>query len=1043
MSDERTSVLRFWRAIELFSPQAVPDVNPASHVEDIKETGLLPWQAGHRLRNIELRNNNVWRHIVYGGLFDLSKVRDLLEDAFGKDPESFDARRPGITALFAISFTDEGRPLLGTEKFASCAWATGRLIDPGPEAAKWLDGFEGTEAACAAEFRAAVQPAEDDIRAARLRAQGHEVGRPVDIGTLYALIDSVTDRFNVKAALDPRGIRVKSVMIGGKNEFSADGSEFPNSFFITDLARVASADRHGAALVAYLNGPSDKADRVNLREHPDVVDRHVAPDRTPAGRWPADPGQPLALSQQFAVNTILSTLEQSSGLFAVNGPPGTGKTTMLRELIVALVVRRAIQLAELPAPGDAFQTTHCWKSGRYTRIIRGWVPSLTGFEIVVASSNNGAVENISKEIPGRSAVSCDDASYYPELATMVLNSDNEPAGKIDAWGMVAARLGRKSNRIKFANAFWFGDKGAKITGFQDMLKSLEWAPRADWTATVTEFRAALRNEQELRKERARVHRTMTELGELREEIETLRPQQAAAESRRGEISARLDAARDRLAQHEHEASQAEGAVEVHRLRRPGFLASLLGLSRAARTWRATERELAAVLIEARLHVADAVVQARHLEAQVDTEEEAARRLRGTLAELTGRLDAMQGEIAEAVGRWGDAVPVPGMGDERRELSGPWTDPQWNGARTRLFLAALRLHQKFVAAEPKTMRQNLHAAMDVLTGTVPPDAPAEAVLAAWQSLFFVVPVISTTFASFPRVFSQLGPESLGWLFIDEAGQAAPQASAGAIWRSRRVVVVGDPKQLEPVVTLPFTAQQALRINAGVTEWWLPGSTSTQRLADEASRYGIYLPEDDRDVWVGAPLRVHRRCEHPMFDVSNTIAYGGLMVYGTSSRREPMAAPPSAWIDIPATGDARGHWIPAEGDQARRMLRALRSKYGVDASEIFVVSPFRDVADGIQTLLREFPGARGGTVHTAQGKESDVVLFILGGNPARPAAKQWAAQRPNLVNVAVSRARRRIYVIGDQAAWSTCRYFDTLAAQLRAASDTEYQAKERAE
>src|SRR5450631_2531377 len=75
---------------------------------------------------------------------------------------------------------------------------------------------------------------------------------------------------------------------------------------------------------------------------------------------------------------------------------------------------------------------------------------------------------------------------------------------------------------------------------------------------------------------------------------------------------------------------------------------------------------------------------------------------------------------------------------------------------------------------------------------------------------------------------------------------------------------------------------------------------------------------------------------MFDVSNAIAYDGMMVYGTSGQREHLTAPPSGWIDIPATGDARGHWIPAEGEQARKMLSALRSKYDVDARQIFVVS-----------------------------------------------------------------------------------------------------------
>ena len=30
---------------------------------------------------------------------------------------------------------------------------------------------------------------------------------------------------------------------------------------------------------------------------------------------------------------------------------------------------------------------------------------------------------------------------------------------------------------------------------------------------------------------------------------------------------------------------------------------------------------------------------------------------------------------------------------------------------------------------------------------------------------------------------MGQDSLGWLLIDEAGQATPQSAAGAIWRSK--------------------------------------------------------------------------------------------------------------------------------------------------------------------------------------------------------------------------------------------------------------------
>ena len=77
----------------------------------------------------------------------------------------------------------------------------------------------------------------------------------------------------------------------------------------------------------------------------------------PPGRWVTDTNRPLAFSQQFAVNQILRTLSDTSGLFAVNGPPGTGKTTMLRDVIAAIVVNRAIELVCLASPSEAFTTT--------------------------------------------------------------------------------------------------------------------------------------------------------------------------------------------------------------------------------------------------------------------------------------------------------------------------------------------------------------------------------------------------------------------------------------------------------------------------------------------------------------------------------------------------------------------------------------------------------------------------------------------------------------------------------------------------------------
>ena len=174
---------------------------------------------------------------------------------------------------------------------------------------------------------------------------------------------------------------------------------------------------------------------------------------------------------------------------------------------------------------------------------------------------------------------------------------------------------------------------------------------------------------------------------------------------------------------------------------------------------------------------------------------------------------------------------------------------------------------------------------------------------------------------------------------------------------------------------------------------------------------------------------------MFEISNEIAYAGLMVFGTRDRGTFPGR--DRWFDV-RSGDARGHWIPAEGEQLRTLLYELLAD-GVGASGIRVLSPFRQVAAEAAEVHRRVFGescSAGdrkkwiGTVHTMQGKEADVVILVLGGNPAQPAARAFATRTPNLLNVAVTRARRRLYVIGNRPAWAGEPHFDVLARTLGA-------------
>lgn len=294
-----------------------------------------------------------------------------------------------------------------------------------------------------------------------------------------------------------------------------------------------------------------------------------------------------------------------------------------------------------------------------------------------------------------------------------------------------------------------------------------------------------------------------------------------------------------------------------------------------------------------------------------------------------------------------------------------------------------------------------------------------------------------------MFGPLGKEELGWLLIDEAGQALPQAGVGALWRAKRAVVVGDPRQLEPISQLPPQVQRELARPFGIRPDFIPAGRSAQALADRRSRLGTYVQTDADPVWVGMPLRVHRRCETPMFEMSNELAYGGLMVHGTTPERLPAVGPqcpPSSWFDV-GRRTASGRWVDEQGAVLGRTLTGLLTKHGVPLEEIYVLSPFRVVVRECRMIARntlragfeqvpdgldEFLAKHIGTVHTMQGKEADVVILVLGTDltPGHR-ARDWVGASPNLLNVAVSRARRRLYVIGSYSEWHDAPNFGVFA------------------
>ncbi|MCC9089958.1 MULTISPECIES: AAA domain-containing protein [Bacillus] len=823
-----------------------------------------------------------------------------------------------------------------------------------------------------------------------------------------------------------------------------------HSFFIEDLKMAKLIDTEN--INRYFNGFT--GDRRNLDSHKksEHFNAHIfeeialKPKYYPLGRFPTNPDYALSFMQQAAVNLALN---DKNDIRSVNGPPGTGKTTLLKDVFADLVVQQALAMSKLSNKVVQGSLTY-WKNAKFGVLPR----SISDKNIIVASSNNGAVQNIVNELPKKKEISecfqdqLEKANYFKDISNSQLTGEGFGKDRYiisellndKNWGVFSLEGGNSINMNKLLlnieaiekdleeNEQSNSDVYQEFTRLYNQLK-VERDKAEEYSQKIYYLRKLkikyINQVKEFEKEKKKKQTVLTSNEkEAKAEIERLREERLKFQKALSSVSVELEnLSREKI--------QAERNYHVLTSQKPSFLwfqkifnrlkveqyfknLSIVNEHLNDLSQQETKRENNSrrLVNDLEKNAVKKEYTQKQMQERKSTFERWVNTKNNDLEKMKKEIDSFEKNKSQS----GIKEIDFSLSYEELQKSKPWFTKEFRILQSELFISALKVRKRFLYENVR----NLKAARIIWnkqSNYIAKENGHELISEAWQWINFAVPVISTTFASFGRMFKNLKGNSIGNLFIDEAGQALPQASVGAIFRSKKVMVVGDPSQIKPVLTLDPNVLTLIGRHYNVDEKFVSADASTQTIVDDTSQYGFQKNEDE---WVGIPLWVHRRSNYPMFTISNEISYDGLMVQG---KNEDEVQGTSEWLH--SAGKANDKYVKEQAELLKNQITERLQVNSDLADEIYVISPFKNVAYQIAKVLEEIDFTKRqdgkptnvGTVHTFQGKEAKIVYFVLGADSNSSGAAKWAVSDPNIMNVAATRAKEEFYIIGDKKLYAS--------------------------
>ncbi|MCD8327664.1 MAG: AAA domain-containing protein [Ruminococcus sp.] len=812
------------------------------------------------------------------------------------------------------------------------------------------------------------------------------------------------------------------------------------NFYIDEIKLLKNHYKENEQVTEYigslLKSNENSLKKVKIDDDIESMKKWLDAEKFPLAKYPS--AYSPNLMQQIAINIAISENDRNKDIFSINGPPGTGKTTLLKEIVASNVERLAEELINYGIKNDAFKKRELKTYISGSAVYYYEIPKkIAKYGILVASNNNVAVENITLDLPKADGMEntltgkfnkeeCDEI-YFTETATRLLEQES--------WGLISAPMGRGDQRKKVLDNCSFDETNNN---------SLDQAVCPSWEQAVNDFEKAKDEVLKLRNEIKSDQNILVNYYKTQDEIDKYQSELNDLSKKRSELEDKYRQAKENLALNEKHSQ--DNLREIKYLKKQAsFINKLLIFIRVGTIGKqisALKKKRNNLILE-HIKMADCLVD---VECKLQECSESIKKKEASLSEINKSFNSLEKQIKDLrckyKSNFADKDFYNNIKENRSsQNSCPWTFEEYDKARENLFFEALQVRKSFIVNSQyvrhnldvyKQYNTNMSSFYDKDRSTVFPHL--------LNSFSIIIPVLSSTFASVGRFLKYAGRKSLGMLIVDEAGQATPQSALGALYRTKRAIIVGDPLQIEPVVTTPQVLIDILADNTNISDAYKSSENSVQLFADRLNEF--YGEIGDRQV--GCPLIVHRRCLKPMFSISNIISYNNTMSYETvPPKQDKFLINKSGWINVKGIEKGeKNHFVKEQAEKACGLIKkaieediyTLFTSESTSYDELFIITPFRTVSDELKAyvkkyfhdtyeykILNKWVDECVGTVHTFQGKGAKEVLFVLGCSGKSTGAINWACSKANIVNVACTRAKYRIAFIGDLDNWKDKNLF----------------------